>query len=117
VPEYADQEIYIDKSQDSRYAVVFRLDNLWRYKPGYLEPRDDLVHWVPGISTVEDSERLSTWFFADEQITTAWTKAPSQQRQARIRLCIDASACELHAIPWELLDGASPQRRSKPLSG
>ena len=67
---------------------------------------------VDSISPDETGSRLFQWLFAAPELkrssgTIAWTPPA-----APLRLRIDATAPELHALPWELLrdpgDGTTP---------
>jgi CHAT domain-containing protein len=110
-PTYADLELRILEKQDEGYPVEITLNREVEFPRGYLKP--DFLPWVPSASPTEDGERLFEWLFADDQLKTAWAEVRGHQPQRRIRLRIDASAPELHAIPWELLrdvgDGSAPQ--------
>ena len=108
---YADLEIRILEKQDEGYPVEITLNREQEFPRGYLKP--DFLPWVPSASTTEDGERLFERLFADDPLKTAWAEVRGRQPQRRIRLRIDASAPELHTIPWELLrdvgDGSAPQ--------
>jgi CHAT domain-containing protein len=110
-PTYADLEIRILEQQDEGYPVEITLNNEQEFPRGVLTP--DFLPWVPSASPADDGQRLFEWLFADDRLKTAWAEVRGRQPQRRIRLRIDASAPELHAIPWELLrdvgDGSAPQ--------
>jgi CHAT domain-containing protein len=87
------------------------LNSEQQFPRGYLDP--GFLPWVPAGEPAEDGERLFDWLVADEALKMAWAEVRGQRPQRRIRLRIDATAPELHAIPWELLrdaaDGAPAQ--------
>jgi hypothetical protein len=62
---------------------------------------------VAGSNLAKDGERLFNWLVADEALKVAWAEVRGQRPQRRIRLRIDATAPELHALPWELLRDAA----------
>jgi hypothetical protein len=98
---YADVEIRILDKQDAGYPVEMTLNNEQEFPRGYLEP--DFLPWVASASPADDGERLFEWLFDDDRLKTAWAEVRGRQPQRRVRLRIDATAPELHAIPWELL--------------
>jgi len=99
---YSDLEIRISEKQEKGYPVELTLSNEGvQFPRGFLAP--DFLPWIAGVDPVADGQRLSDWLFADDLLKTAWTEARGRNPQRRIRLRIDASAPELHAIPWELL--------------
>ncbi len=73
---------------------------------GYLDP--GLLPWLSRGSPAADGERLFDRLFADDRLKVAWAEARGLSRRRRLRLRIDASAPELHAVPWELLRDADP---------
>jgi hypothetical protein len=105
-PAYADLEIRILERQDEGYPVDITLNSEQQFQRGVLKP--GFLPWVPSASPAQDGERLFEWLFADDRLKTAWAEVRGQAPQRRIRLRIDASAPELHAIPWELLRDTSP---------
>jgi hypothetical protein len=108
---YADLEIRILEQQAEGYPVEITFQGEQEFPHGYLQP--DFLPWIAGVSPTEDGERLFDWLFADNRLKAAWAEVRCQQPHRRIRLRIDDSAPELHAIPWELLrdaaDGSAPQ--------
>lgn len=54
------------------------------------------------MDPVADGHQL----FADERLRSAWGEIRGQYSQRRVRLRIDTTAPELHAISWELLRDA-----------
>ena len=104
--KYEDLEIRILELQEEGYPVEITFSGEQEFPRGFLKP--DLVPWTPGLSPQEDGERLFRWLFADDQLQTAWAGVRGQNSLRRIRLRIDASAPELHAVPWELLRDAAP---------
>ncbi len=109
--EYADLEIRILEKQEEGYPVEMTLNSEQQFPRGYLDP--GFLPWVPSSGSAEDGERLFNWLVADAALRAAWAEVRGQRPQRRIRLRIDATAPELHAIPWELLrdaaDGAAAQ--------
>ena len=98
---YADLEIHILGLQQQGYAVDLTLDGQRELASGFLDPA--FLPWVPSASPEADGERLFAWLFADEPLKLAWAKASGMDLECRIRLRIDDSVPELHALPWELL--------------
>lgn len=103
---YADLEIRILELQDEGYPVEITFSGEQEFPRGYLKP--DLLPWTPSYSPTEDGEKLFAWLFADDQLKRAWAEVRGQSPLRRVRFRIDASAPELHAVPWELLRDASP---------
>jgi hypothetical protein len=103
---YADLEIRILELQDEGYPVEITFSGEQEFPRGYLTP--DVLPWTPSYSPTEDGEKLFEWLFADDQLKSAWAEVRGQSPLRRIRFRIDASAPELHAVPWELLRDASP---------
>ena len=102
----ADLEIRILARQDQGYPVEITFSGEQEFPRGYLKP--DILPWIPGSSPTWDGERLFAALFADDELKKAWATVQGQSPQRRIRLRIDASAPELHALPWELLREVSP---------
>ncbi len=102
--DYADLEIRILEQQEEGYPVEMTLNSEQQFPRGTLDP--DFLPWVPAGTTAEDGERLFNWLLADEALKMAWVEVRGQRPQRRIRLRIDATAPELHAIPWEMLRDA-----------
>jgi len=109
--EFADLEIRILEQQQDGYPVEMTLNSEQQFPRGYLAP--GFLPWVTAGKPADDGERLFNWLVADEALKVAWAEVRGQRPQRRIRLRIDATAPELHAIPWELLrdaaDGVSAQ--------
>jgi hypothetical protein len=103
---YADPEIRILELQDEGYPVEITFSGEQEFPRGYLKP--DVLPWTPSYSSTEDGEKLFAWLFADDQLKRVWAEVRGQSPLRRIRFRIDASAPELHAVPWELLRDASP---------
>ena len=110
---YADLEIRILERQAQGYPVEITLNHEQEYARGYLDPKSLPLPWVATASAEADGERLFRWLLADERLKTAWAEVRGCCPQRRVRLRIDASAPELHALPWELLhdpgEGSIPQ--------
>jgi tetratricopeptide (TPR) repeat protein len=99
--EYADLEIRILERRPEGYPVELVLDGELKFPHGYLAP--DVLPWAPTANSVQDGERLFRLLFADERLRAAWAKIRGQTPRRRVRLRIDETARDLHAIPWELL--------------
>ena len=67
-----------------------------------------MLPWLSRGTPATDGERLFERLFADRRLKTAWAEARGLSRRRRLRLRIDASAPELHTLPWELLRDADP---------
>ncbi|MBN2389860.1 MAG: SUMF1/EgtB/PvdO family nonheme iron enzyme [Anaerolineae bacterium] len=98
---YADLVIRILERQDKGYPVEITVDGRQEFQRGYLDA--DFLPWVASVKAHVDGERLFNWFFADELLRNAWYEIRGRYPDRRIRLRIDASAPELHTIPWESL--------------
>lgn len=97
----ADLEIRILAQQTQGYPVELTLDQAREFARGYLDPT--FLPWQPQATPAADGARLFAWLWADDKLKTAWTAVRSAHPHCRIRLRIDATAPELHALPWELL--------------
>lgn len=111
---YADLEIRILERQEEGYPVEITFSGEQEFPRGYLKP--DIIPWIPTTSSVDDGERLFDLLFADDQLKSAWAEVRGQNPLRRIRFRIDASAPELHAIPWELLRDVSPGKAPQTLA-
>ncbi len=111
--EYADLEIRILEQGEEGYPVEITLNNEQEFPRGFLDPGKMQLPWVSSGSPVEDGRRLFDWLLADDQLKLAWAETRGQRPQRRLRLRLDATAPELHSIPWELLrdqvEGEAPQ--------
>ncbi|MCP4664110.1 MAG: tetratricopeptide repeat protein [bacterium] len=103
--EYADLEIRILGRREEGYPVEITLGGEQQFPRGHLDPR--VLPWVPAASPTADGDRLFERLLADERLKTAWAQARGQSRLRRLRLRIDDSAPELHALPWEAARDAS----------
>lgn len=103
-PSYADVEIRILERQEQGYPVEITVDNEREFPRGFLDPA--FLPWQANEDRAGDGERLFNWLFADDKLKIAWAETRSARPQRRIRLRIDATAPELHTIPWELLQEA-----------
>ena len=110
---YADLEIRILARQAQGYPVEITLNHEQEFPRGYLDPESLPLPWVGTAAAEADGERLFQWLLSDVRLKTAWAELRGRCPRRRIRLRIDASAPELHALPWELLrdpgDGSVPQ--------
>ena len=102
--EYADLEIRILEQQAEGYPVEMTLNSEQQFPRGFLDP--GFLPWVSAGTAAEDGENLFNWLLSDEALKMAWAEVRGQRPHRRIRLRIDATAPELHAIPWELLRDA-----------
>jgi hypothetical protein len=110
---YADLEIRILAREAQGYPVEITLNHEQEFPRGSLDPESLPLPWVGTASAEADGERLFRWLLADDRLKTAWAEVRGRCPQRRVRLRIDASAPELHALPWELLldpgEGGIPQ--------
>lgn len=113
-PSYADLNIRLRGREAQGYPIDVAFEGRPAYPYGHLPA--DVTPWVPGIFPAEDGERLLASLLADERLKTDWAAARGRNPRRRIRLGIDASAPELHTIPWELLRDASPGRPAQTLA-
>lgn len=102
----ADLEIRIFQRRDEGYPVEITLGGQQEFPQGYLAA--DVLPWVAGGDLTADGQRLLDILLTDPNLRSAWSEARGQAPQRRIRLRIDPTAAELHALPWEQLqDGPS----------
>jgi len=118
---YADLEIRILERQDAGYPVEITLDGGQEFPRGFLAA--DILPWTSTGDLRTDGERLFAALIADAPLREAWAIARGQYPQRRVRLRLDTTAPELHALPWELLhdgktwlsaDAATPFSRYLP---
>ncbi len=103
---FTDLEIRILQKLPEGYPIEMTLGGQQEFPRGHLTP--DLLPWSSSGDLAADGQRLFNALLADAQVREAWGQARGQAPQRRIRLRIDPTAAELHALPWELLhDGAS----------
>lgn len=98
---YADLEIRILKRQDAGYPVEITLNGDQEFPHGFLAA--DILPWTSTGDPRADGERLFAALFGDAEARKAWERACGQHPQRRVRLRLDKTAPELHALPWELL--------------
>jgi len=98
---FIDLEIRIFRCQDAGYPVEITLGEQQEFPRGHLSA--DIIPWVPSADPAADGQRLFDALVADPALRSAWAETRGQAPQRRIRLRIDPSAAELHALPWELL--------------
>src|SRR4051794_37133796 len=110
--EYADLEIRILERRPEGYPVEITLNHEQEFPRGYLTA--SVVPWVASPDPAQDGERLFQLLFADERVRAAWAEIRGQTLLRRVRLRIDESAPELHAIPWELLREVGPNAQPHP---
>jgi hypothetical protein len=108
---YTDLEIRILEKQERGYPVEITFNGDQEFPRGFLN--GSAQPQVDSASLEETGSRLFQWLFAAPELNTAWAQARGRHPLRRIRLRIDATAPELHALPWELLrdpgDGVTPQ--------
>lgn len=98
---YADLEIRILDRQERGYPVEITFNGEQEFPRGYLDA--SAAARINRAKPQETGNQLFEWLFADDALKKAWAAARGQQPLCRVRLRIDATAPELHAIPWELL--------------
>lgn len=106
VAAFADMEVRVLPRRASGYPVDVELrdtdqDLIQTFERGYLP--GGLGDWSPSGDPQADGRHLFAALTADRPVLRAWSEARGQAPRRRIRLCIDADAPELHALPWELL--------------
>ena len=100
-----DLEIHISPRNEQGYPVSIKLDDGRDFGPGFLSP--DILPWTPSGNAAQDGKKLFDALFAAPKLREAWGLARGAE-QCRVRLWIDPSAPELHALPWEYLhDGGT----------
>ena len=113
--DYANLEIRILKRDGQGYSVELTLDGQQQFQGGYLEA--DLLPWVPTGNPVKDGESLFELLFNHDQLKRDWADIRGRKSRRRIRLRIDATDSELHAVPWELLrDTTRPDQTPQTLA-
>jgi len=119
---YADLELRILECQEAGYPVEITLAGGQEFPRGFLAA--DILPWTSTGDPHTDGQRLFAALFRDAEARRAWDRACGQHPQRRVRLRLDATAPELHALPWELLhdgqtflvaDAATPFSRYLPL--
>lgn len=98
-----DLEIRIFPSDEraAGYPVEITLGSQQEFPRGVLAA--DILPWTSSGDLADDGQRLFDALLADSALRSAWAEARGQAPQRRIRLRIDPTAAELHALPWELL--------------
>lgn len=108
---YTDLEIRILEKQERGYPVEITFNGDQEFPRGFLNATAQPL--VEPTSPEEIGSRLFQWLFAAPELNAAWAQARGRHPLRRIRLRIDATAPELHALPWEMLrdpgDGLTPQ--------
>jgi len=106
--DLADLEVRILQRQDAGYPVEITLAGQQEFPRGYLAA--DILPWAPSGDLVADGQQLLDKLLADAALSSAWAEARGQAPKRRIRLRLDATAAELHTLPWELLlEGSAAQ--------
>src|SRR5258708_198491 len=108
---YADLEIRILEKQERGYPVEITFNGDQEFPRGFLDPSAQPL--ITAATPEQSGIALFQWLFAARELQSAWAQARARHPMRRIRLRIDATAPELHALPWELLqdagDGSTPQ--------
>lgn len=101
---YADLEIRVLAREEAGYPVEMTFSGDQEFPRGHLDPA--ILPWKPETSAAAEGEALFERLFGDPALRAAWTEARGQSRLRRLRLRIDETAPELHALPWEALRDA-----------
>lgn len=104
--EYADLEIRILERQDQGYPVELTVDGEREFPRGFLSPA--IAAWQPSADAAADGDHLFQSLFADAALAAAWAEVRGLHPDRRVRLRLDATVPELHALPWELLREPRP---------
>ncbi len=99
--EHEDLEVRILQRMDQGYPVEITLGGQQEFPRGYVSL--DILPWAASSDLVVDGQRLLDKLLADPVLRGAWAEARGRSPRRRIRFRIDATAAELHALPWELL--------------
>ncbi len=99
--KFADLEIRILERREEGYPVEFTVNDAVEFRRGYLAA--EILPWVVSYDLAEDGKKLFQHLLADPALKDAWVYIRGRYPQRRIRLRIDATAPELHTLPWELL--------------
>ncbi|MBP8000926.1 MAG: SUMF1/EgtB/PvdO family nonheme iron enzyme [Chloroflexi bacterium] len=105
---YVDVEIRVLAQETQGYPVEIEVGEGQQFPRGYLDAAA-----LPTLSLslttnyLSAGQRLWQWLMADEGLRLSWAKLSGQTPQRRIRLRLDATAPELHILPWELLHDGS----------
>ena len=97
---YADLEIRILEKQERGYPVEITFNRDQEFPRGFL---NRAAPPLDPASPQESGCRLFQWLFGAPELTAAWAQARGRYPLRRVRLRIDSTAPELHAIPWEML--------------
>lgn len=99
---YADLEIRLMARQAEGYPIELTLNSERELGGGHLAPAL-IEKWVASASPSADGEKLFAWLMNAEAIQQAWHELRGEWPLCRLRLRLDATAPELHRLPWELL--------------
>ena len=111
--DLADLEVRILQRQDAGYPVEITLAGQQEFPRGYLAA--DVLPWAASGDPVADGQQLLDKLLADAALSNAWAEVRGQASKRRIRLRIDATAAELHTLPWELLLAGSTTQLGAPV--
>lgn len=122
-PTYAELEIRIYGREAAGYPVEMTLNGNRHFPRTFCQPEDltglqqngdGLWRWQKvAVADAEDTdgEAIFNWLFGHPDLKPAWTAALESASSlngvsaCRVRLRIEDSAPELHAVPWEMLRG------------
>jgi CHAT domain/SIR2-like domain len=111
--DLADLEVRILQRQDAGYPVEITLAGQQEFPRGYLAA--DVLPWASSGDLASDGQQLLDKLLADAALRSAWAQVRGQAPKYRIRLRIDATAAELHTVPWELLLAGSMAQLGAPV--
>jgi len=96
-------EIRLLKKEAAGYPIELNDEtNHRQFRGGYLA--SDITNWTPTASPTDDGKKLLAALLGHPETKQAWDRVRGATKSPRrLRLSIDATAPELHALPWELL--------------
>jgi formylglycine-generating enzyme required for sulfatase activity len=111
----ANLEIRILKREVAGYPVELTVNGNRLPQHGNLEAK--ILSWQPGLASEEEGGRLFDLLLARPELRQDWSEIRGRSTVRRIRLTIDETAPELHAIPWELLVDTTAGVLATPMAG